>query len=259
MLSFAARLRSPSRYKSVNGDQPGRGHTGAWRILAVARRQHSRAGAARRVFLATLVTLLSLGGTARADGAGEGAEGREGWTVDIRLGMGAATSTYDMSELPVAEYESFVVGGALRLGGFLGPQVLLGFELAVTWGSRVGELRVLEPKEFAQGYPRGSSYGYFAPLGVFIELYPWADEGLFVSASGGVGLLQLPAFSPGDLDAFMARYAFEVGYELSQTGKLGPAVYLHFERWAGEESVLSTDYPDGIVSSQLLAGLRWSL
>jgi hypothetical protein len=212
-----------------------------------------RALGARCVFVATLLPLLVLAAEARASDA------REGWSFDIRLGAGVATATYDESDRPLAHFEAFVVGGALRLGGFIGPHVLIGPELAVTWGGGVGEPRIHLPNEISQGYPRGSTYGYFAPLGAFIELYPWAREGVFVSASGGVGLMELPDFGPGDYMAFMARYAFELGYELSESGKEGPAVYLHFERWRGAESILSTDYPDGLESSQLLAGLRWTL
>lgn len=222
-----------------------------------------RARAALGVLMALPLASLFVSSTVHASEAhaseAHASEERQGWSFDIRLGAGVATATYDMDEQPVADFEALVVAGALRLGGFIGPHVLLGGELAVTWGSGVGEPRILVPDEFSPGYPRGSSYGYFAPLGAFIEVYPWRDQGYFVSASAGVGVMQLPKFSPVDHEAFLARYAFELGYELSGGGKHGPAIYLHFERWAGGETYLSTDYPDGLVSSQLLAGLRWTL
>jgi hypothetical protein len=263
MGSRTTMFRRLSRCNRAAGDPLGHLPATARRVPSVARGQQARARAARWVFVATLLALMSFASAVRASEAqgseGRASEGREGWTFDIRLGAGVASNTYDESDRPVADFEAFAVAGALRLGGFIGPHVLLGGELAVGWGGRAGELRVQDPEYFSDGYPRGSSYGYFAPLGVFIELYPWRNEGVFVSASGGVGVTQLPSFSPGDYEAFMSRYAFELGYELSRTGKLGPAVYLHFERWAGSETPLSTDYPAGLVSTQLLAGLRWTL
>lgn len=263
MGSRAALFGWLSRCNRGAGKALGRSRESTWRAQRVASGQQARARTARWVFGATLLALMSFTGAARAiEAPGSTApanEGREGWTFDIRLGAGLASNTFDESDIPIADFEAFVVAGALRLGGFLGPHVLLGGELAVSWGGRVGELRVRDPNYFAEGYPRGSSYGYFAPLGVFVELYPWRNEGVFVSASGGIGVTQLPRFSPANFEAFMARYAFEVGYELSRSGKLGPAVYLHFERWAGSETALSTDYPAGILSTQLLAGLRWTL
>lgn len=204
-------------------------------------------------FSATLLAVIALAVDASAS------EAREGWTFDIRLGAGVASNTYDESDRAVADFDAFVLGGGLRLGGFVGSQVLLGFELDVLWGSGVGELSVRDPDFFSDGYPRGDSYGYFSPLGVFVEVYPVQGEGFFMNVSGGIGLVELPDIGPGDYEAFMARYAFELGYELSGSGKLGPAVYLHFERWAGGETGLSTDYPDGLASTQLLAGLRWTL
>jgi hypothetical protein len=230
-----------------------------WRARRVAVRQQSRASGARWAFLATIVAVMGLGGAAGAD---EIHAGREGWTFDFRLGAGAATNTYDESDRPVADFGAFVLGGGLRLGGFIGPQLLLGFELDVLWGSGVGELSVRNPGFFSDnydGYPRGDSYGYFSPLGIFVEFYPVKAEGFFMNVSGGIGIVELPDIGPGDYEAFMSRYAFELGYELSRTRKEGPALYLHFERWTGSETGLSTDYPDGMVSSQLLAGLRWTL
>lgn len=245
-------FRRLSRCNRRGGDRQGRSAAESTRVRGVAIGQQARARAARWAFLATLLALLSLGGTAHAS------EGREGWTFDIRLGAGVASNAYDENDVPVADFESLVVGGALRLGGFIGPHVLLGAELAVNWGAVVGDLRVRDPSYFSDGYPRGSTYGYFAPLGVFLELYPWQNEGWFVSAFGGVGVMQLPSFSFTANSAVMARYGFDLGYELSRTGKAGPALYLRFERWAGEELPF-TDYPDAIASTQLLAGLRWTL
>lgn len=239
-----------SRCNRGAGKPPGRSLGSVWRVPRVASGQQARARAARWAFGVTLLALMSFAGVARASG------GREGWTFDIRLGAGLATNTQYERDSRIADFEAFVVGGALRLGGFVSPRVALGGELAVAWGSRVGEARLRDPR-YASEYSIADTHGYLAPLGAFIEVYPWTREGVFLSASGGVGLVRLPTTSLGDYMAFMSRFAFELGYELSRSGKHGPAVYLHFERWAGDESVFSTDVPDGIVSSQVLAGLRW--
>lgn len=204
------------------------------------------------VLLATLLAFSALAVDASAS------ETREGWTYDLSLGAGVATARYDERDDPVASFEAFVLGGSLRLGGFIGPHVLLGAELAVGWGAGVGTLRVHDRTWFNDDYPRGSSYGYFSPLGVFIALYPWTSAGWFLSASAGVGLMQLPQFAPSAEGGLMSRYAFELGYELSGSGKEGPALYLRLDRWSGEELPFAEN-PDGLVSSQLLAGLRWSL
>jgi len=47
-------------------------------------------------------------------------------------------------------------------------------------------------------------------------------------------------------------------YELGRTGKRGAAVYLRHERWGGSELPFTEDHPDGLVSRELLVGLRWS-
>jgi hypothetical protein len=206
------------------------------------------------VFLATLLAFMSSGAAVHAS------EGREGWTYDVRLGAGVATVSYDEQNYHVADFEAFVIGGALRLGGFIGPHFVLGAELAATWGAGVGTLRTPTPDRtwFYDDYPRSSTYGYFAPLGVFMELYPWTSQGWFVSASAGVGLMQLPQFAPDADGGLMSRYAVELGYELSHGGKQGAAVYLRLDRWSGEELPFS-EHPDGLVSSQLLAGMRWTM
>ena len=202
--------------------------------------------------LATLLFVSGLGADAQAS------EGREGWTYDFRLGAGVATLRYEESDYEVADFEAFVIGGALRLGGFIGPHVVLGAELAATWGTRVGALRARDRSWFYDDYPHSSSYGYFSPLGVFIELYPWTSRGWFVSASAGVGLMELPQFSPAADGGLMSRYAFELGYELSRSGKQGPALYLRLDRWSGEELPFA-EHPDGLVSTEVLAGLRWTM
>ena len=145
----------------------------------------------------------------------------------------------------------------MRFGAFVNPYLLLGAELAFSWGSGVGDLRVRDPAFFSGGYPSGATYGNVAPFGAFVEMYPWQSEGLFFGAAAGVGFMGLPSF--GDAEGgVMARYALELGYELGRTGKRGLAVYVHYHRWGGSELPISEERPDGLVSRELLVGLRWS-
>lgn len=183
---------------------------------------------------------------------------RSGFSFDLRLGAGLARVGYDESARPIADFDAVALGGAMRFGSFLNPHVVLGAELAFSWGSGVGELRVRDPSFFgADGYPSGATYGSVSPLGVFVDMYPWESEGIFLGLAGGVGFMDLPSFGDGG-GGVMARYALEVGYELGGAGKQGPAVYLRHERWAGSELPVAEDRPDGLVSRELLVGLRWS-
>jgi hypothetical protein len=183
---------------------------------------------------------------------------RSGFSFDLRLGAGAARVAYDDTGRPVADFDAFALGGAMRFGGFLNPHVVVGAELAASWGLGVGELRVRDPSFFGlDGPPTSAAYGSFSPLGVFVEVYPWQSEGFFFGAAGGVGFMGLPRF--GDAEGgVMARYALELGYELGRTGKKGPAVYLRHDRWAGSEVPISVERPDGLTSRELVVGLRWS-
>jgi hypothetical protein len=210
---------------------------------------------ARRVLLATLL-IAAFSKEAHAGDDQRGA--RSGFSFDLRLGAGLATVAYDDSDYPVADFEAVALGAGMHIGGFIGPHVLIGAELALSWGAGVGTLRVHDPSFFStQGYPTSATYGSFSPLGAFVEVYPWESEGIFVGAAAGVGLMDLPNFGPRE-GGVMARYAFELGYELGRTGKKGAALYLRYDRWAGAELPISTDYPDGIVSREVLVGVRWT-
>jgi hypothetical protein len=244
-----------------------------------------RARAARRAFVAALLMAMATSSEAQAvdpwpagglwvnvrDDPGvsvastppsahdiDGRGRRSGFSFDLRLGAGLAGVVYDEDDRDIADFEAFALGGAMRFGSFLDPHVVVGAELVLTWGFGSGELRVRDPDFFDRdGYPTHAAYGSFSPFGVFVEVYPWEREGLFFGAAGGVGFMELPRF--GDASGgVMARYALELGYELGRTGKEGPAVYLRHERWRGSELPFSEDHPDGLVSRELLVGLRWS-
>ena len=196
---------------------------------------------------------------ARAEGPSDQVmTGRSGFSFDLRLNAGVASAEYTESDRPVANFEAVVVGGAARFGWFWGQHVLLGAELAGAWHGGVGSLRIVDPSFFATDrQPRDANYGVLTPLGVFVEVYPWATQGWYASIGGAVGFIDLPRFSEAG-GGLLSGYSLELGYELSPAAKVGPAPFVRYSRWAGEESPLSTDHPDGLVSRELLFGLRWS-
>jgi hypothetical protein len=186
-------------------------------------------------------------------------DGRSGFTFDLALSAGGASAEFTESDYPVADFEALSLGVDARWGWFIGHHVLLGAELALSWHAAVNPLRVDDRRGyFSNGsVPAQASYEVVAPLGAFVALYPVAGEGLFFGASAGVGLLGLPQFAAGDT-GFMSGYSFELGYELSRSAKRGPALFLRYSRWAAEESPISSEHPDGLVSRELLLGARWS-
>ena len=183
---------------------------------------------------------------------------RSGFSFDLRLTAGPARAEFTESDYPVASFEALTVGAAARLGWFIGPHVLLGAELAGSWHGGVGRLHVQDPSYFSgNGIPTEASYAVAAPLGVFVEVYPMSDQGLFLSVSGGIGVMSLPRFA-GDEGALLSGYSLELGYELSGAAKIGLAPFFRYSVWAGEESPISSEHPDGILSRELLIGARWS-
>lgn len=185
------------------------------------------------------------------------APARDGFSFDLRLAAGGATAAFTESDYPVADFEALAISGSARFGGFLGPHVLMGAELGSSWHSGVGALRVKDPPYFNSGLPNEATYSVIMPLGVFVEVYPWVDAGWFLAVSGAVGFIDLPSFSEGNSDVLTSGYSFDIGYELSGNAKRGPAVFARYSRWAGEEFFVS-EHPDGLVSRELLVGLRWS-
>lgn len=182
---------------------------------------------------------------------------RDGFSFDLRVAAGGATAAFTESDRPVADFEALALGGSARFGWFCGPHVLVGAELSSSWHSGVGSLRVQDRPYFDEGVPSEASYSVVAPLGVFVEVYPWLDSGWFLALSGGVGFIDLPSFSDGDSNVLTSGFSLDVGYELSGSAKRGPAVFARYSRWAGEEFIVS-EHPDGLVSRELLVGLRWS-
>jgi hypothetical protein len=183
---------------------------------------------------------------------------RSGFSFDVRLCVGAARAEFTESDYPVADFDAVAVGGALRFGWFFGQHVLLGAELSGGWRGGVGTLSIHDPGYFSgKRLPDEASYGMLVPLGVFVEVYPMPGEGVYASLAGGVGFLDLPRFSHGG-GGLLSGFSLELGYELSRAAKVGPAPFLRYSRWAGEESPIASEHPDGLLSREVLVGLRWS-
>jgi hypothetical protein len=175
----------------------------------------------------------------------------------LRLGAGGASADFSESDRPVAEFEALALGGSARFGWFVGPHVLLGAELTSSWHSAVGSLAVADRPYFDAGVPNTAAYSVIVPLGIFVEAYPWLDSGWFLAVAGGVGWMDLPRFSDGNSNVLTSGFSLDVGYEFSASVKRGPALFVRYSRWAGEEFFVS-EHPDGLVSRELLVGLRWS-
>lgn len=182
---------------------------------------------------------------------------RDGFTFDLRLAPGAASANFTESDRAIADFEAFALGASARFGWFVGPHVLLGAELSSSWHAGVGSLRVRDAEYFRGRQPGEAHYTVVAPLGGFVELYPWRDAGWFLALGGGVGIIDLPGFSDGNKMVLTSGYSLDLGYELSPSFKQGPAAFLRYSRWAGEQFIVS-EHPDGLVSRELLLGLRWS-
>jgi hypothetical protein len=196
-------------------------------------------------------------GTAAAASDAPAEPARDGFSFDLRLAAGGATAEFTESDYPVADFEALAISGSARFGWFLGPHVLMGAELGSSWHSGVGALRAKDPLYFDSAVVSGATYSVVMPLGVFVEVYPWVDAGWFLALSGSVGFIDLPSFSEGDSHVLTSGYSLDIGYELSGSAKRGPAVFARYSRWAGEEFIVS-EHPDGLVSRELLVGLRWS-
>ena len=184
------------------------------------------------------------------------------------IGGGAAVgwtsrASDGVTEVPVVDQYASTFGLGLRAGWPIGSHVQLGGTASFAGYSQVGELDVRDAEAFGgEGWLRETSYSLWSPVGVFLEVYPITGNGFFFSVTGSLGWM--PANSnlpPNKIDEglIMAGYALEAGYELDRTQKHGPGVFLRFAGWAGSQSPLYTDFPDGVDSRELTLGLRWAL
>ena len=115
--------------------------------------------------------------------------------------------------------------------------------------------------------PRAVAYGRTADNVVDLDVI----DGLGRRFTAGRGLEPVPGLDAlvranmetlrtelGRFGRQVSGYSLELGYELSRAAKVGPAPFVRYSRWAGEESPIASEHPDGLVSRELLLGLRWS-
>jgi hypothetical protein len=215
---------------------------------------------AARAGLCCLAVLGASAGVAHAEDERPTPIGdRSGFSFDLALSAGAASAEFTESDYPVADFQALALELDARWGWFVSRHLLLGGAFAISWHAGMGNIYLKDVTYFSnEGAPRHGFYEVYAPLGVFAEFYPLDNEGLFIGIGGAIGLMALPGFSTGDGDAILSGYAFEAGYELSRYGKLGPALFVRYRRWAAEEFSYVEEHPDGLLSTELSIGVRWT-
>jgi hypothetical protein len=184
------------------------------------------------------------------------APARSGSSLDMKLSVGVVRAAFWRRDLLVADLDAVSINAEARFGEFASQHLLLGFEAVGGAHIGVGDLELHDPLTL-YGVPAEDGYTVLAPLGVFAELYPLTGEGVYVAASAGVGFMYMddhPAFGEGEY--FMARYSFELGYEMSKSGKQGLGWFARYNRWGA--GGLSEDNPE-LTSHDVAAGARWSL
>lgn len=193
-----------------------------------------------------------------------GAEQHPDFSVELRLSGGGAalglTQTQDSDpyqEIDVGDVAAATLGVGLQWGWFAGDQVQLGFTHSLTRYQWFGGGSVQNGLLYSEGYwTEQSGYTLISPLGVYVEVFPPSDLGLFVGLSGSLGF----AASEGSGGTMiMAGYALEVGQQLNASSKRGLGLFLRYAGWAGGENPLHTDYPAGLGSHELTLGARWVL
>jgi len=174
-----------------------------------------------------------------------------------------ASASDGVSDVPVVDQYASTFGLGLRAGGPLSSHVQVGATASVTRYSQVGELEVRDAETFGdESWLRETSYTLWAPLGLFLEIYPITGNGFFFGVTGSVGWMPAnsnPPYGKIDEGLIMFGYSLEAGYELDRTQRHGPGVFLRFAGWHGTQSPLYTDFPDGVDSRELTLGLRWTL
>lgn len=208
------------------------------------------------------------GATAAEDPAPRGVDWVSSFFELRAIGGGAAVGwagadSEGVNDVPVVDQYAATFGLGLRAGFPVSSHVNLGYTAAVARYSQVGELEVRDAETFGGEYwLRETSYTLWAPVGLFLEIYPIIGSGFFFGVTGSVGWMPASTnLPPNKIDEglIMFGYALEAGYELDHTQKLGPGVFLRFAGWHGTQSPLSTDYPDKVDSRELTLGLRWTL
>jgi hypothetical protein len=187
------------------------------------------------------------------------------FSIELRLMGGAAalglTQMQDSepyASIDVGDVAAATLGVGLQWGWFVSNQVQLGFAHSLTRYQWFGQNSVESGRTYEdEGYwTDNSGYTLFSPLGVYAEVCPAAEGGIFVGLSGSVGFAA--SEGPGG-ELFAAGYAIELGHELSGSRKDGAGLLLRYAGWLGGESPFDTDFPAGVGSHELTLGVRWVL
>lgn len=205
--------------------------------------------------LSCCIALAAWPALARAESPPSKAVTRSDSSLDIKLSVGGVQAAFWRRNFLVAEFDALSINLELRYGWFSNQHLLIGLEGVGGAHVVVSDLELREVTPY--GVPADEVYSVVAPLGVFFELYPFSDEGAYVAASAGVGFMFLedhPEFGPGEY--FLGRYSFELGYELSGSGKRGLGCFVRYNRW-GASGALNSDEPQ-VTSHDVAAGARWS-
>ncbi len=158
----------------------------------------------------------------------------------------------------VGDVGAATFGLGYQWGWFAGQHVQLGFAHSLVRYEWVGQHDVQNGTSFGEVYwTQNTSYTVLSPVGLFVELHPLANSGLFVGASAAVGLVPTWQGLFGE-SLVMAGYGLEVGHEIDTDGKRGWGALLRYANWVGTQNFLHTDYPAGVVSHELTLVGRWS-
>jgi hypothetical protein len=185
------------------------------------------------------------------------------FSLELRAVTGGAALEHIAFEGPtIVELGAATLGVAARAGWFPDSHVQLGMAASVAKYWRAGKIHVRDAEAFNDPYWQfDDSPVLWAPFGAFIELYPTRERGFFFGVGAGLGYIPEvahPRPNSIDIPMYTAGYSLEAGYDWSLSQRQGLGVLLRYAAWSGEESPLSTDYPEQLSLSELTLGVRWT-
>jgi len=215
-----------------------------------------------------LAGLLLCTSAAADDGNSPNADEGSSFVFELRTFGGVARhrlsntdeSTYRARE--VVDFDAVAAGVAARAGFDLSAHVRMGAALSVEQYWRTGKFAVHDAEAFGDEYFQfDDTPRLWSPIALFAEVHPWSDLGAFVGLNLGLGYLPPVAQPrPRTIDAgqYLAGYALELGYGSTRSSRHGWGVFLRYSAWAGGESPLHTDTPEGLTLGEWTLGGRWT-
>ena len=215
-----------------------------------------------------LAGLLLCRSAAADDGSARNADEGSSFVFELRTFGGVARhrlsntdqSTYRARE--VVDFDAVAAGVAARAGFNLSAHVRMGAALSVEQYWRTGKFDVRNPEAFGDEYFQfDDTPRLWSPIALFAEVHPWSDLGAFVGVNLGLGYLPAVAQPrPGTIDAgqYLAGYALELGYGSTRSSRHAWGVFLRYSAWAGGESPLHSDTPEGLTLGEWTLGGRWA-